>query len=205
MSARPPRHHPSQNALLGYANGQADPALRLLVEAHLDACDACAREAGALAQPGGALLAALAPESVPASLFARIQAALPARGEEAPPLPPAVARVLPPAPTWRGVLKRGIRFMQILDAEAGGALVYLLHLQDGAAFPHHGHAGAEDAVLLAGGALDGDLELEGGDWRHMAPGTAHAPRARPGEDCWLLVRLEGGVAFSGWRGLLPGA
>lgn len=203
-SLRAPRHHPSADALLAYGTGQADAALRLLVEAHLDCCDACAGETGALAEPGGALLAALAPEAVPPGLFARIQAALPRPGAADPTLPAAVARLLPPAEprAWRGVLKRGIRFLRLMEGQVQGAAVYLLHLQAGAAFPHHAHEGMEDAVLLAGGAVDGVLELEAGDWRHMEPGSEHAPHARPDEDCWFLVRLEGGVAFSGWRGLL---
>ncbi len=203
-SLRAPRHHPSADALLAYGTGQADAALRLLVEAHLDFCDACAGETGALAEPGGAILAALAPEAVPEDLFLRIRAALPGPAAETLPLPPAVSRLLPPPDqrVWRGVLKRGIRFLQVLEGQVQGAAVYLLHLQSGAVFPHHAHEGMEDAVLLAGGAVDGVLELEAGDWRHMEPGSEHAPQARPDEECWLLVRLEGSVAFSGWRGLL---
>lgn len=205
-SLQAPRHHPSADALLAYGTGQADAALRLLVEAHLDCCDACAGEAGALAEPGGAILAALAPEAVPEDLFLRIRAVLPVLPAEDLPLPASVSRLLPPPDqrVWRGVLKRGIRFLQVMEGTAQGAAVYLLHLQAGAAFPHHAHAGMEDAVLLAGGAVDGVLELEAGDWRHMEPGSEHAPQARADEDCWFLVRLESGVEFSGWRGMLPG-
>ncbi|MFN8012736.1 MAG: cupin domain-containing protein [Holophagaceae bacterium] len=206
MSPRPPRHHPSADALLAFAGGQADPALRLLVEAHLEACDACAAETGSLGQPGGAFLASLPPAPVPADLFARILAGLPSRGGVDEAYPSAVSRLLPPPPArrWRGVLKRGIRFLELLDASTARASLYLLHLRDGAAFPHHRHPGLEDAVILAGGAVDGALDLEPGDWRHMDPGSAHAPRAKPGEDCWFLVRVEGGVAFQGWRRLVPG-
>lgn len=206
MTPAPPRHHPSPEALLAYAGGQSDPHLRLLVEVHLEACDACAREAGAWAEPGGALLQALAPAPVPADLFARIQAALP-RGEAADAgLPAAVARLLPPAPRrrWRGVLRRGIRFLELLEVAGRDSALYLLHLRDGAAFPDHAHAGLEQAVILAGGARDGAVQLEPGDWHAMAPGSRHAPRAQAGEDCWLLVRVEGRLAFRGWRGLLAG-
>ncbi len=204
MSPRPPLHHPSEDALLAYAGGQADAHLRLLVEVHLEACEACAAEAGALAEPGGALLRALAPASVPSDLFARIQAALPAQASGDGSLPPSVARLLPAAPArrWRGVLKRGIRYLELLEGAGRNSALYLLHLQDGAAFPDHAHAGLEEAVLLAGGARDGATDLEPGDWHAMAPGTRHAPRARAGEDCWLLVRVEGGLAFRGWRGLV---
>jgi putative transcriptional regulator len=205
VTRRAPKHHPSPDALLAYAAGQADPALRLLVEAHLEACDACGAETGAFSEPGGALLRSLGSEPVPGELFARVLAALPAQDIQDLSVPAPVSRLLPPSGKreWRGVLKRGIRFLQLMEDQTRGTLVYLLHLQNGAAFPHHAHDGMEDAVLLAGGATDGELDLDAGDWRHMEPGTDHAPRAKAGEDCWFLVRLEGGVAFSGWRGFLP--
>lgn len=206
MTLAQPRRHPSPETLLACAGGQADPQLRLLVEAHLEACDGCAREAGAWAEPGGALLRSLAPAPVPADLFARIQASLPRREGEDAGLPAAVARLLPPAADrrWRGVLRQGIRFLELLEGAGRESALYLLHLRDGAAFPEHAHAGLEEAVILSGGARDGAVELEPGDWHALAPGSRHAPRAKPGEDCWLLVRVEGGLAFRGWRRLLPG-
>lgn len=211
MSPRAPRHHPSPDALLAYAVGGADAALRVLVDVHLEACEACAREAGTLAEPGGSFLAGLRPEPVPDDLFRRIQAALPGPSAAVPeadlPLPAAVARLLPPpeSRSWRGVLGRGLRVLSLLEAPSQGIALLLVRLQAGAAFPEHTHAGLEDTLLLAGGAVDGNLDLEAGDWRRMEAASRHAPRARPGEDCWILVRVEGGVAFRGWRRLFASA
>lgn len=203
---RAPQHHPSGDALLAHASGQGDAALRLLVEVHLETCDVCAGLSGDLAGPGGTMLSEAVPEPVPPALFARIQAALPPPGPaEDLPIPAAVSRLLPPPPerSWRGVLKGGIRFLSLLEGELAGTTLHLLHLPAGAAFPHHGHQGLEDAVLLAGGAVDAGVDLEPGDWRHMETGMEHSPQARPGEDCWFLIRLEGSVAFTGWRRALP--
>ena len=158
-----------------------------------------------LTEPGGSLLKELPPVAPSEALFGRILAQLPEpAARPAYTIPASVRALLPrePEKAWRGVLKSGVRFLELVAAEAHGVKLYLVHLRAGAAFPHHAHGGLEEAVILAGGAQDGAEVLEAGDWRVYPPGSDHQPKALPDEDCWLLVRLEEGLQLSGWRGLL---
>lgn len=200
-----PRSHPPEALWPGYVQGGSPATLRLMLEAHLDFCDECGAKVAALSDMGGALLRSLAPEPPDAALLARILDHLPAPGPVSDlPLPPSLARRLgaPAAKAWQGILKAGVRFLEVAVEEATATRLFLVHLRAGSAFPHHAHTGAEQALILAGGAQDGAVVLEAGDWKAYAPGTAHHPRALPDEDCWLLVRIEDDVRFSGWRGLL---
>lgn len=207
-----PRHHPPESLWTDYATGGLAPTLRIMLEAHLDLCDACAATVAELSGPGGALLRGVKPEAPPADLFDRILARLPEPSvavQAAPdPIPERLPRSLRPwlrgfkAEAWKGVLKAGVRFLEVASDEAAGVNLYLVHLAAGKMFPRHAHAGAEQALILAGGAQDGDLVLEAGDWAAYEPHTAHNPSALPDEDCWLLVRLEADIRFTGWRRLL---
>lgn len=200
----PPSHHPSADDLLAYATGRGDRAAQALMEAHIHLCDACSAEVARFSAPGGRLLRDLPVTPAPEGLLARILDRLPAQaggGPDEVPLLPHLLSLLPDPPqrAWSGALGRGIRFLKVL--EEAGAELFLLQLSPGATFPHHAHRGRESALLLAGGALVEGRAFDAGDWAEFAPGSAHAPQAE-GEGCWLLVRVEGGVRLSGWRGWL---
>ncbi len=201
-----PRLHPREDHWLDYASGHLDPASRTLLEAHLAFCGICRREAGQDLAPGGALLAAMPEAEPPAGLLQGILARLkapeaPRVGGEALPLPRALWSLLTSleGAAWHGALTRGFRFL-----EAGGGL-FLIHMEKGRPFPEHGHRGLERAVILAGGLEDAGRVLEAGDFDEEDPSRVHAPVALPDEDCWLLASLEGGIRFTGWRGLLQRA
>lgn len=200
-----PRHHPPDAQWPAYVAGSLDQARRLLLEAHLTHCDACAREAARLAEPGGTLLRELRPEPPPADLFERLLVRL----SDAPmtnrdPIPAFLRPHLPPEGerAWQGVLKSGVRLLEIAAGESRRVRLYLVHIAAGRAFPHHAHGGLEEAVILAGGAVDGGIRLEPGDWRSYPEGSVHQPAAFPDEDCWILARIEEEVRLSGWRGVL---
>lgn len=202
-----PHSHPSELHLLAYVTGDAEPQLRALLECHLGLCDPCSTAVAQLSGPGGQWLAHIQPAEVPGDLFDRVMGRIQA---EAPPtkvdltLPPAVQALLPShaRPDWKGILKQGFRFIQLMKEAPGGFGLYLVHLSAGTRFPQHRHGGLEEAVILAGGLADGEQRLEAGDWSTSEAGSAHAPRALKDEDCWLVARMEGGIHFSGWRGWL---
>ncbi len=199
-----PAHHPPDSHWLDYARGEADPTLRIMLEAHLDLCDACAAQVAALSEAGGALLRRIRPQAPPEDLFDRILERLPQGPSPAHfHLPPSFRPLLPDegGRAWRGLLKAGVRFLEVAAEEGRGLRLYLVHLAAGATFPHHSHRGSEQALILAGGARDGSLVLEAGDWKQYGPHSAHQPGALPDEDCWLLVRVEDEIRFSGWRRL----
>ena len=206
--------HPSGDALLALASGEADAPLRLLLETHLQDCDACAGQLRAMSLAGGAFLASLDPDPVPEGsfdrLWARIGADAPAARESAalPHLPSSIAAQVASAKPWRwsGLFARGMdNFKLMLDPGTGSAL-YLIRLKPGGSFPRHRHRGGEEALVLAGGCQDGVLRLEPGDWASYPAGSTHAPVGDPVEGCWILSRVEGDeVAFQGWRGVLQNA
>jgi putative transcriptional regulator len=199
-----PTHHPSPDDLLDYSSGRSDAAARAMVEAHTHLCAACASHLGLLSATGGELLRDLPVTPAPDALLARIMDRLPApqsTPDEEVPLPKPLQSLLPPASerAWQSALGRGVRMLKVLQQE--GVELFLLHLAPGAGFPHHAHHGRECALLLEGGAVVDGARFEAGDWAEFAPGSAHAPKADE-EGCWLLVRVEGGVRLSGWRGWL---
>ncbi len=49
---------------------------------------------------------------------------------------------------------------------------------------------------------DGPARLGPGDWMACGPGQQHGPTTEPGLDCWALLRIEGGIRFTGWRRVL---
>lgn len=202
-----PHSHPSESHLIAYVTGDAEPQLRALLECHLGLCDTCSTAIALLSAPGGQWLVQTPPAEVPGDLFDRVMGRIQAQAPPAevdPALPSAVRSLLPSQarPDWKGILKQGFRFVELMKEAPGGFGLYLVHLSAGTRFPLHRHGGLEEAVILAGGLADGEQRLEAGDWSTSEAGSAHAPRALKDEDCWLVARMEGGIHFSGWRGWL---
>ncbi len=211
-----PLHHPSEDRLLAYVTGQVDAGLRLLLEAHLGACDACAAKTAAYSEPGGSALSAMAPQPSSGkdseffdSIMARVdelEEGFPFLvGGEAVPVPERLAAILPKpsALRWQGLLRKGVRYAALLEDQVRQAGLYLVHIKAGCSFPAHAHVGLEQAVILAGGTRDAQVQMEAWDYQEHEPGSAHEPTALPDEDCWILTRLEGGtLRFEGWRGLV---
>lgn len=201
--------HPAVETLVAHASGHLDPALRVVIEAHLELCPACRAELAALASPGGRLLVETpaAADSPSTDLWARLEARLPeaSAADALPadvPLPLAARRELPPLGRvrwWRPLL-RGARLAILSEDAATGTRLALAHMPGGKVFPRHEHLGFEHAVVLAGGYEDERGEFLAGDYVIYEPGSAHGPHTLDGDDCWILFRLEGMVRFSGWRG-----
>ncbi len=200
-----PNQHPPESHLLAFATGQGDVSLRILVECHLEACPACVAQVLDVGEAGGRMLRSMPPAQVPADLWAKVLGrieggVLPASAHY--PIPETISRLLPQEPRWNGILLRGFRFIKLLEETPREAAFYLVHLTAGTVFPGHRHRGLEESVILAGGLKDGTTRLEAGDWASSAAATCHAPQALPDEDCWLVARMENGILFTGWRGLL---
>ncbi len=204
--------HPSEDQLLACAAGEADEPLRILVESHAHSCALCAQALRNLSLAGGALLASIPEEPVPAGGFERLWAkveALPPAGDFSHLPPEVAARIqaarLQPAQPWRWsrLFTRGMENLRLLLDPQSGSALYLIRLHPGGRFPFHRHSGGEDALILAGGCQDGALRFDAGDWVSYPGGSSHAPIGDPDEGCWILTRLEGDeVTFTGWRGAL---
>jgi len=210
--------HPPSESLVAHASGHLDPALRVVVEAHLDLCPACRAELASLSAPGGWLLAAASGVSArggagrPAAdpLWEKLEARLGEASEPVAipasvPLPPSARLELPPGGPrlrWWSPALRGARIAILQEDRATGASLALAHMPGGRVFPRHAHTGFEHAVVLAGGYEDERGSFTAGDFAIYEPGSEHGPHTLDGDDCWILFRLGGPVRFAGWRGAL---
>jgi putative transcriptional regulator len=208
--------HPPTETLVAHASGHLDPALRVVIEAHLDLCSTCRAELAASAAPGGWLLArGVAPtgasaESSADPLWERLEARLGEAWAPAPvpasvPLPAAARLELEPGARrlrWWSPMLRGARIAILQEDPATGTSLALAHMPGGRVFPRHRHTGFEHAVVLAGGYEDEKGSFTAGDFAIYEPGSEHGPHTLDGDDCWILFRLGGPVRFEGWRGTL---
>ncbi|HZF08045.1 MAG TPA: cupin domain-containing protein [Thermoanaerobaculia bacterium] len=203
--------HPSEETLLALASGEADLPLRATVEGHLASCPSCRTTLGELTAAGGALLRGLAPAPPPDHLWQQVLARVtpgkpPAASALDPlaalPLPEETRRELPPLCSlrWRSAWTPKARYALLARERATGSLLLVGHMPPGRYFPRHQHPGREDVLVLAGGYEDERGRYEAGEYAVYEPGSQHRPATEPGEECWILFRLEAPIRFLGWRG-----
>ena len=169
-----PRLHPDEEAWRAL-EPDGDPLTALLLRVHLGHCDACRSLRGS-------------------------DQALGAGRDPIESLRP----LLPPEDRWRWT-RRGLGGAQVARLVADpltGATLNLAHMPAGGAMPAHGHCGLELSLVLSGALQDGPARLGPGDWIAHGPGDQHSPAADHGGECWTLIRLEGGIRFTGWRSLM---
>ena len=172
-----PRLHPGPAdwAALG---PEGDPFTALLLRVHLGHCEPCR---------------ARRPDAAIPAPSARGRGALD-------PLRPH----LPPEAGWRWTRRGlgGAHVARLMEDPATGATLNLARMPGGMRMPLHGHGGTELSLVLCGGMQDGPAHLGPGDWLACGPGQQHGPSTDPGVECWALLRIEGGIRFSGWRRVL---
>jgi putative transcriptional regulator len=205
--------HPPEETLLALASGEADLPLRATVEGHLSSCPACRATLGELTAAGAALLRGLPSGPPPDPLWEKILSRV-APGDREPasaldplaalPLPAGTRRELPPSRDlrWRSAWAPKARYALLARERATGTLLFVGHMPPGRHFPRHRHLGREDVLVLAGGYEDQRGRYEAGEYAVYEPGSEHRPATEPGEECWILFRLEAPVRFLGWRGAL---
>ena len=170
-----PSHHPEEEAWRALEPG-GDALTALLLRVHLGHCNECRDARGGDA------------------------AILPGSPSGAGPLA-ALQSHLPPQDQWRWTRRGlgGAQVARILVDPATGATLNLAHMPGGRSMPIHRHGGLELSLVLSGTLQDGPARLGPGDWLACGPGQQHGPSAGPGAECWALLRIEGGIRFTGWR------
>ena len=206
-------HHLPEDRLAAYAAGTAGEADALLVASHLVLCPDCRRRVAEYEALGGMMLEELPDEALADGSLARTLSRLAELAPEPPrPPPPAPGPLLLPRPicnlvgqdmgrlSWRGA-GPGFRFHRLPMA---GGRAWLLRVAPGRGVPHHGHAGEEMVMVLAGSYRDGTERYARGDVRVVGPETRHQPVAEPGQDCLCLAVIEGRLKFSNPLGRIFG-
>ncbi len=205
--------HPTEETLLAFASGEADLPHRVLIEGHMDVCAACRETVRELRHPGGALLTAATPSPASSSLWMRLKeqvSKLPPSIELSKPSPLARYPIPPSAlaeipferePRWRWLGAPGARGTVLWRDPQTGSYLLLGRMRPEHHFPRHRHPGWEELLVLSGGYEDQYGHFDAGEYVAYPPGSEHHPFILPGEECWVLTRLEKPVEFFGWRGL----
>lgn len=205
-----PARHPSPQTLALYATGEMPTAPALVVDAHLDACLACAALVRAIEAAEGRLMASLPDAPMGSDALARTlsrletppgvsTASAPVRlGDVA--LPPALAAVGVRPRRW---LRPGFWAARARLPVTDGWRLALLRAPAGARIPWHSHLGEELTVVLSGRLRDG-AALGPGDFAEHRGDDGHAVAVGDEGACACLVAVRHGAR---WRGpsALPAA
>ncbi|MDE2579403.1 MAG: cupin domain-containing protein [Hyphomicrobiales bacterium] len=192
-------HTPSDEICLRYASGVLDPALRLLVDAHLARCETTRARIALFTQLGATLLDAEEPATLTAGsldrAFARIAQKQP---HETPEDVAAFAQPSFEALSWRWA-GPGRRIAPI--SVPGAALkTFVMKIGPGLSMLAHGHDAAEWTVILEGAYIDEGGRFETGAFIEENEQTVHQPVADTQAGCVCLIATAGSVIAGGLTG-----
>lgn len=211
-------HHPTVETLTELANGRLDASRTIVVEAHLECCDACRSQLRIMREVGGALLAEAGP--VPMSHGALDQAlkqiaAIEMVGEQLEldagrdergriedgefELPAAIRQHRLGKWKWIGP---GIHRRMIDIGDDESARVFLLRAAPGTRMPDHSHTGTELTLVLSGAFKHCGGHFGPGDFDDADESVEHQPVVEQGEVCICLVAMQGNLKLSGVVGRL---
>jgi len=182
-----------------------EPAVPAAAEAALDGALAALGRTGPRAWPATPVPAEArdlleAGPDLPLAILAQAhQTVASARGPQPGPyhLPQGILDRLPPEDQWHWVDgAQGRRRVELLKDPQRGLRLILAFSPTGARAKAHRHLGSESILVLAGRMNDKGVALTAGDWVHHPRGSVHAPEIRD-EDCWCLIREEGGIEATG--------
>lgn len=193
------RHQPSDEILLKYVSGSLDPALRMLLEAHLEHHPATRERMKVFEHLGGLLLADCAPADLTAGsldrALARIDRMADAESATSPSPTP-----LPLPETWRWA-GPGTRLAPV--AVPGSDMkVYMLRIAPGRAILQHGHAEQEWTVILKGSYRDENGHFPAGSFIEEDNTETHSPVVDSPDECVCLIAMSGPIVAAGLGGLM---
>jgi len=82
----------------------------------------------------------------------------------------------------------------------GGGFAELMRVEPGSGVADHDHAADELTLIVTGGYHDGHAHYGAGEVSLAQPDFVHAPKADPGEICYLLAVTYGPARFEGLFG-----
>lgn len=196
-----PDAHPDDHVLADFVIGDVHLCRRVLIEAHLSFCAQCRARVEKLSRPASAFVASMPeiapPDALWANLAARLegeQGASPADVLAETPLPAGARGELPLRSTPLDWLPQGDGEISLIAGDQQEELaLFLVRTPPELYFPYHVHLGGEEIVILTGGYTDEHGHLGTGDFRAYEAGSAHGPRMDPGEVCWAVALIIGGV------------
>ena len=201
-----------------FAERRGDPAIRLLADTIANLRSDAAFEA----RPGDAAAGAVLGDETPVTLNsdaldavlaridgageadakARTRAAKSRWADEIAALPSPLREAALDAletSSWQ-FLAFGIRRLP-LDIKGGG-FAELMRVEPGSGVADHDHAADELTLVVTGGYHDGHAHYGAGEVSLARPAFIHAPKADPGEVCYLLAVTYGPSKFQGVFGVV---
>lgn len=187
---------PSDEILFRYAAGVLDPALRMLVDRHMDLHPQTRVRLRDFEEFGGMLLAADPGAAMTAGSLDRALARVgAASNQEA--APPAADRPLDGL-RWRWA-GPGCAIANI-EVAASRMKTYALRIAPGRAMLQHSHQAEEWTLIVQGSYRDINGEYPAGSFIEEDEDTDHRPVATGDVDCICLAVMSGPVAAPGLKG-----
>lgn len=186
---------PSEDILLKYVAGTLDPALRLLVDKHVEMHPDTHRQLADFSQFGGMMLAGEAGAPMTAGSLDRALARIAGN------LPTPVSAPQWPqldALRWRWVGPG--RQLATIDIPGSAMKTYALKIAPGKAMLPHSHADHEWTLIVQGAYRDGNGEYRAGAFVEEDGETVHAPVATGDVDCICLAVMSGPLMSPGLMG-----
>lgn len=210
--------HPPEQSLSLYAQGELDPAMSLMLSAHLELCPQCRQRVANMEQQLAAELSAITEGAMEQELDSMLEMIMqqspetsialeqPARqqqiqlGEKQFTLPRALQTYAEHIGPW-GRLPGKIQRARI-DALSNSKLNFIYMDQD-SSLPEHTHQGQEITLVLAGSFHDEASSYHPGDFVIQNKQHQHSPRTAANQDCLCLTLLDAPLHFtSGFASLL---
>lgn len=188
---------PSDEILMKYASGSLDPALHMLVDAHLERHPASRATVQPFNRYGGLCLSAAPGVEMAAGSLDRALARIASCGTEAP-APSRVPDVEALDWRWAGP-GRGIANIAVPGSRYKA---YALRIQPGRAMLQHTHAGQEWTVILQGAYADEGGAFDAGSFIEEDGDTNHRPVATGNEECICLAVMSAPLLAQGIGGVL---
>jgi len=203
-----PRHHPSEDLLVEFATGALAHGARLVVTAHIGACQTCRVAVAEAEAIGGVLLSALPPARMRDHALSLALAQI-ERPAPTPPPPLALTfqkdwisvprEVLEAAKQRRRWAAPGVWVAKV-GAGPGDARHYLLGVAAGMHVPRHTHRGREMVCVLQGAYRDGDMLHTPGDFACNDETVDHRPQVTADGDCVCLIAADSRLVPRDWMG-----
>lgn len=186
---------PSDDILLKYASGVLDPALRLLVDQHVELHPSTRRRIDDFMAFGGQMLAAEKPAPMTAGSLDRALARIAAQ-----PQPAAPAAAWPPLDSLHWRWAGPGRSIASIAVSGSNLQAYALRIAPGKAMLQHSHAESEWTLIVQGSYRDENGEYHAGAFIEEDSQTVHSPVATGDQECICLAVMSGPLTAPGLMG-----
>ncbi len=198
-----PQHHPRYETLADFAAGRLDEARAVVIAAHAEVCEQCARDIDALEAIGGGVLANAEPAAMSADALEKTLAMtgaqiMPAQADERPRPASALDAYLGgrsiDALNWKWVAPGVHQHVMKAQGYRDGVL-RLVKFAPGKGVPVHTHKGEELTLLMRGAYRDALGEWRAGDIADLDHEHTHEPIAFGDEPCVCLIATSAPLEF----------